>query len=97
MAIPDERRRLLQLDALEWIDAWGLLFAEKLTYEELWGERPRGLTRAEVVEIALAYEEWERLQGAIRAWEGAHDPRQESAFDVSGYLARRRAEILSEP
>ena len=94
MGTPDEKRLTFRLEALEWIEAWGLIFSEKFSYTEVWGEHPYGLTQSEVVEIGIAYDEWDRLQAAIRAWEKTHDPRQEERFDITSYLAERRAEIL---
>ena len=78
------------------MEAWGLLFAEKLSYEEVWGKRPEGLSRLEVIEITVAYEEWDLFRKAAEKWEKSEDQRQGILFDAAGYIAKRREVILQE-
>ena len=96
MGIPNEKRRILQLEALEYLEAWGLFFAEKVTYEELWGAHPNGLSRLEVIEVTLAHEEWEGFRKAAETWEKSDAQRQGIPFDIEGYIRDRRETILAQ-
>lgn len=83
------------MEALEYLEAWGLFFAEKLAYEELWGAHPDGLSRLEVIEVTLAYEEWERFRKAAEKWEKSDEQRQGLSFDIGEHIRDRREVILA--
>jgi len=77
------------------LDWWGLFFAERLSYSELWGTPRGGLTTGQKAELTAAYEEWDRQRKAYEAWEKEHDPKDpdDAHFDMRGYLEKRCREI----
>ena len=88
--------RELRLQALRWMDEWSMVFANYLSYSEVWGERRRGLTHHEVLELNIAYDEWDRLCEARRKWKESGDRDSDPVFDRGAYLEKRREEIEDE-
>jgi hypothetical protein len=99
---------VLRLRALGWLHWWSLIFAGYATISDVWGRRHSGLTEAEVQEANLAYDEWDRLQSARRAWNERHaDDRERGRrgrrrskkpekFDSVGYIEDRRQQLLDQ-
>ena len=83
---------MLHLSALHHLGEWELVFAGYLTYSEVWGKHPGGLSEEEVTEARFAYEEWGRLQKAYEKWEESH----KEPFDRVGYIHKRAQEIVDQ-
>jgi len=88
----EDRVATLRLSALQHLSEWELIFAGYLTCSEVWGKQPHGLTEEEVLEIRLAYDEWDRFRRAYETWERGHDPSE--PFDRREYIRKRTHEIV---
>jgi len=88
----ENRVAALRLSALQHLGEWEIIFAGYLSYSEVWGRRERGLTEEEVLEIRLAYDEWDRLRRAYEKWDRGHGP--DEPFDRVEYVRKRTQEIV---
>lgn len=74
---------------------WSLVFSQVITYWEVWGVRPRGMTKRDEMEVHMAWDEHQRLTKAEESVKKTAG--QESEFDLVAwrmkYLEDRLADI----